>query len=52
MTNEFDPKKIIDFEKDYYEILGLHKLDFPLGKSRSDVIKTSEILVMHLMDDT
>jgi hypothetical protein len=44
MTNEFDPKKIIDFEKDYYEILGLQKLDFPTGKSRADVIKTSEIL--------
>jgi len=44
MTNEFDPKKIIDFEKDYYEILGLQKLDFPTGRSRADVIKTSEIL--------
>ncbi len=44
MTNEFDPKKIIDFDKDYYEILGLQKLDFPSGKSRADVIKTSEIL--------
>lgn len=44
MTNEFDPKKIIDFDKDYYEILGLQKLDFPIGKSRADVIKTSEIL--------
>lgn len=44
MTNEFDPKKIIDFDKDYYEILGLQKLDFPTGKSRADVIKTSEIL--------
>ena len=44
MSNEFDPKKIIDFEKNYYEILGLQKLDFPSGKSRADVIKTSEIL--------
>jgi hypothetical protein len=44
MTNEFDPKKIIDFDKDYYKILGLQKLDFPIGKSRADVIKTSEIL--------
>jgi hypothetical protein len=44
MSNEFDPKKIIDFEKNYYEILGLQKIDFPLGKSRADVIKTSEIL--------
>ena len=44
MSNEFDPKKIIDFDKDYYGILGLQKLDFPIGKSRAEVIKTSEIL--------
>lgn len=44
MSNEFDPKKIIDFDKDYYGILGLQKIDFPLGKSRAEVIKTSEIL--------
>ena len=25
MSNEFDPKKIIDFEKDYYEILGVER---------------------------
>lgn len=44
MSNEFDPKKIIDFDKDYYFILGLAKEDLPIGKSRQDVIKTSEIL--------
>lgn len=44
MSNEFDPKKIIDFDKDYYFILGLAKEDLPRGKSRQDVIKTSEIL--------
>jgi hypothetical protein len=44
MSNEFDPKKIIDFDKDYYFILGLAKEDLPTGKSRQDVIKTSEIL--------
>ena len=44
MSNEFDPKKIIDFNKDYYFILGLTKDDLPRGKSRQDVIKTSEIL--------
>lgn len=44
MSNEFDPKKIIDFNKDYYFILGLAKGDLPTGKSRSDIIKTSEIL--------
>jgi hypothetical protein len=44
MSNEFDPKKIIDFDKDYYFILGLAKEDLPTGKTRKDVIKTSEIL--------
>ena len=44
MSNEFDPKKIIDFDKDYYFILGLAKEDLPTGKSRKDVIKTSEVL--------
>ena len=44
MSNEFDPKKIIDFDKDYYFILGLTRDDLPTGKSRQDVIKTSEIL--------
>ena len=44
MSNEFDPKKIIDFNKDYYFILGLAKEDLPTGKSRQDVIKTSEVL--------
>ena len=44
MPNEFDPKKIIDFNKDYYFILGLTRDDLPTGKSRQDVIITSEIL--------
>jgi curved DNA-binding protein CbpA len=44
MSNEFDPKKIIDFDKDYYFILGLTRENLPTGKSRSDVIKTSEVL--------
>jgi hypothetical protein len=44
MSNEFDPKKIIDFNKDYYFILGLVKEDLPTGKSRSEIIKTSEVL--------
>ena len=44
MSNEFDPKKIIDFDKDYYFILGLTREDLPTGKSRPDVIKTSEVL--------
>ena len=31
-------------DKDYYFILGLAKEDLPTGKSRKDVIKTSEVL--------
>ena len=34
MSNEFDPKKIIDFSKNYYEILEIEKTDLPSGKSR------------------
>jgi hypothetical protein len=44
MSNEFNPKKIIDFEKDYYEILGISKESFPNGKNRQAKIKSSEIL--------
>ena len=44
MSNEFDPKKIIDFEKNYYEILGIEKTDLPFGKSRDERVKTSQIL--------
>ena len=44
MSNEFDPKKIIDFNKNYYEILDINKLDLPSGKSRDERVKTSQIL--------
>jgi len=44
MSNEFDPKKIIDFAKNYYEILGISNLDLPQGKSRDERVKTSQIL--------
>lgn len=44
MSNEFDPKKIIDFEKNYYEILDIDKLDLPSGKSRDERVKSSQIL--------
>lgn len=42
--NDCDPKKIIDFSKNYYEILSLDKNDFPKGKSREDKIRISKIL--------
>ena len=44
MSNEFDPKKIIDFSKNYYEILEIEKTDLPSGKSRDERVKTSQIL--------
>lgn len=44
MSTEFDPKKIIDFNKNYYEILHIDKSDLPSGKSRQDKINLSEML--------
>ena len=44
MSNEFDPKKIIDFEKNYYNILSIDKESFPKGNSRNDVIARTKIL--------
>ena len=43
MSNEFDPKKIIDFEKDYYNLLDLDKDTFPSNKTRDDKVKVSKI---------
>lgn len=44
MSSEFDPKKIIDFEKNYYEILGIQKDNFPSGNNRNAVIARTKIL--------
>jgi hypothetical protein len=44
MSKEFDPKKIIDFSKDYYNILGLIKETLPKGKNRQDKIELSKML--------
>ena len=44
MSTEFDPRKIIDFNKNYYEILHIDKNDLPVGKSRQDKINLSETL--------
>lgn len=44
MAEQFDPKKIIDFDKDYYTILGLDRDILPKGKSRQDKINLSKIL--------
>ena len=44
MSNEFDPKKIIDFSKDYYEILDIAKEDFPKDNTRNDKIFISDLI--------
>lgn len=44
MSQDFDPKKIIDFSKDYYGILGITKDDLPYGNSRSVKIESSKII--------
>jgi len=44
MSTEFDPKKIINFEKNYYEILAIDKNSFPSGNNRNDVISRTKIL--------
>lgn len=44
MSSEFDPKKIINFEKDYYAILGINRDNFPIGNSRNDAIARTKIL--------
>lgn len=44
MSKEFDPKNIIDFNKDYYSILGISKEDLPNNKSRQNKIEISQII--------
>ncbi len=42
--NECDPKKIIDFNKNYYEILGIEKTSFPTSKTRENKIAITRLL--------
>jgi curved DNA-binding protein CbpA len=44
MSDMFDPKKIIDFNKNYYEILDLDKNSLPFGGDRSSKVDLSNIL--------
>ena len=44
MSNEFDPKKIINFDKDYYIILGIDKNDLPKAQDRQNKIVISQII--------
>ncbi len=42
--DSFDPNKIIDFSKNYYEILGINAEDLPNGKNRAAKVECSNIL--------
>jgi hypothetical protein len=44
MSDMFDPKKIIDFSKDYYSILGLVKENLPLSSIRKDKVELANII--------
>jgi hypothetical protein len=44
MSKEFDPKNIIDFNKDYYSILGISKENLPDSKGRQNKIEISQII--------
>jgi len=44
MSDMFDPKKIIDFSKDYYAILGLVKENLPLTSIRKDKVELANII--------
>lgn len=44
MSQDFDPKKIIDFNKDYYLILGLTKENLPKPNQRQNKIEISKII--------
>lgn len=44
MSDMFDPKKIIDFSKNYYEILGLVKENLPLSSIRKDKVELANII--------
>jgi hypothetical protein len=44
MSDVFDPKKIIDFSKDYYAILNLSKNELPFGSDRKSKIELTNKL--------
>lgn len=44
MSNHFNPEKVVDFNIDYYKILGLQKGCLPQGKSRSEREQITQIL--------
>lgn len=44
MSKEFDPKKIIDFTKDYYIILGIERNNLPKASDRQNKIEISQLI--------
>lgn len=44
MTNNFNPEKVIDFDIDYYEVLGLQKGCLPPGNNKSERERITDIL--------
>lgn len=44
MSEIIDPKKIIDFIKDYYSILGITKQDLPTSKTRQNKIEIAKVI--------
>lgn len=44
MSNTFNPEKVIDFNIDYYFVLGLQRGCLPTGNSRADKEKITDIL--------
>ena len=39
MSNHFNPEKVIDFNIDYFAILGLEKGSLPPGKNRKEMVR-------------
>lgn len=44
MSENFDPKKIIDFNKDYYFILGITETDLPKATDRQNKLQIAQII--------
>ena len=44
MSNHFNPEKVIDFNIDYYKVLGLEQGCLPAGNSKSERERITDIL--------
>lgn len=43
MSNHFNPEKVIDFNIDYYDVLGLEKGCLPAGNNRAERERITDI---------